>query len=345
MLQTRVAPAAAHARAGDAAHRGHRRRRRRKLLTDLTWTESLPARRAALADRPGAVLERRHQPAGAAADPPLAQPRVRAQRRPRAAGRCSRSSAALDGRQRRLRVVAVRPPGRDARPRLRRSASGSSPRSCCRAVAACDEALTCAPEGAVRARRRVRHLRRHGAAAARQRLHRACYVCAITLGIRRPDIRGYFEQRAEDIVEIVKLGIFVVFGVAADLRRAVRRRLGGGRDRGRHAARRAAGRGVHSRWPGTRPDTATTRRSWPGSGPKGVATMTFSLLVLSERSPTASGSSTSRRSSVFVLDHRPRADRHAGRELDRAPHRGARARFAAARGRAVAGPGVLTAAP
>ena len=38
------------------------------------------------------------------------------------------------------------------------------------------------------------------------------FVCAITLGIRRPDIRASFEQRAEDIVEIVKLVIFVVFG-------------------------------------------------------------------------------------------------------------------------------------
>jgi len=40
----------------------------------------------------------------------------------------------------------------------------------------------------------------------------AVYVCAITLGIRRPDIRGYVGTRADDIVEIVKLGIFVVFG-------------------------------------------------------------------------------------------------------------------------------------
>ena len=34
-------------------------------LTDLSWTESLPARRAALADRPRALLERGHQPARA----------------------------------------------------------------------------------------------------------------------------------------------------------------------------------------------------------------------------------------------------------------------------------------
>src|ERR671920_2523845 len=40
----------------------------------------------------------------------------------------------------------------------------------------------------------------------------AVYVCAITLGIRRPDIRGYVAARADDIVEVVKLGIFVVFG-------------------------------------------------------------------------------------------------------------------------------------
>src|SRR4051794_27293090 len=40
----------------------------------------------------------------------------------------------------------------------------------------------------------------------------AVFVCAITLGIRRPDIRRIFEARADDLVEIVKLGIFVVFG-------------------------------------------------------------------------------------------------------------------------------------
>src|SRR4051794_32004247 len=38
------------------------------------------------------------------------------------------------------------------------------------------------------------------------------FVCAIVLGIRRPDLRYYFAQRAEEIVEIVKLGVFVLFG-------------------------------------------------------------------------------------------------------------------------------------
>ncbi len=40
----------------------------------------------------------------------------------------------------------------------------------------------------------------------------AVFVAAIVLGIRRPDLRKHFEQRADEIVEIVKLGIFLVFG-------------------------------------------------------------------------------------------------------------------------------------
>src|SRR5206468_11027002 len=45
----------------------------------------------------------------------------------------------------------------------------------------------------------------------------AVYVCAIVLGIRRPDLRRYVELRADDIIEIVKLGIFVVFGALLTL--------------------------------------------------------------------------------------------------------------------------------
>ena len=65
---------------------------------------------------------------------------------------------------------------------------------------------------ALRARRRVRRLRRHGRAAPRQRLHRRVRR-AITLGIRRPDMRQDVRARAPtDLVEVVKLAIFVVFG-------------------------------------------------------------------------------------------------------------------------------------
>jgi NhaP-type Na+/H+ or K+/H+ antiporter len=40
----------------------------------------------------------------------------------------------------------------------------------------------------------------------------AVFVAAIVLGILRPDIRECFERRAEDVIELVKLGIFVLFG-------------------------------------------------------------------------------------------------------------------------------------
>jgi sodium/hydrogen antiporter len=113
----------------------------------------------------------------------------------------------------------------------------------------------------------------------------AVFTCAIVLGIRRPDIRECFQQRSEDMIEVVKLVIFVVFGslltldglfgdgwaavaiVAVTL----------------FVARPVA---VFAALAGTRLDTATKGfMAW--FGPKGVATMTFSLFVLSK--PIASG--------------------------------------------------------
>src|SRR3954468_5651637 len=107
----------------------------------------------------------------------------------------------------------------------------------------------------------------------------AVYTCAITLGIRRADIRLYFEQRADDIVEIVKLGVFVVFGSLLT--------FGGLFGDGWAAvaivittlllARPIA---VFVALAGTGTSRAATAfMAW--FGPKGVATMTFSLLVLS----------------------------------------------------------------
>ena len=111
----------------------------------------------------------------------------------------------------------------------------------------------------------------------------AVFVCAITLGIRRPDIRVYFEQRSADIVEIVKLGIFVVFGslLTTDVLFAD----------GWAAVAIVAGTLLLARtiavWialAGTGTDTHTKAfMAW--FGPKGVATMTFSLLVLGEAIP------------------------------------------------------------
>jgi NhaP-type Na+/H+ or K+/H+ antiporter len=108
----------------------------------------------------------------------------------------------------------------------------------------------------------------------------ACFVCAITLGIRRPDIRAAFETRSEDVIEIVKLGIFVVFGSLLT--------FGGLFEDGVAAVAIVAFTLLAARplavfvsLAGTRTDAAT--RAFMGwFGPKGVATMTFSLLVLSE---------------------------------------------------------------
>jgi NhaP-type Na+/H+ or K+/H+ antiporter len=38
------------------------------------------------------------------------------------------------------------------------------------------------------------------------------FICAIALGIMRPDLRESFENRSEELIEIVKLGIFAVCG-------------------------------------------------------------------------------------------------------------------------------------
>jgi NhaP-type Na+/H+ or K+/H+ antiporter len=40
----------------------------------------------------------------------------------------------------------------------------------------------------------------------------AAFVGAIVLGILRPDIRESFENRSGELIEVVKLGVFVVFG-------------------------------------------------------------------------------------------------------------------------------------
>jgi sodium/hydrogen antiporter len=106
----------------------------------------------------------------------------------------------------------------------------------------------------------------------------AVYVGAIVLGIRRADVRGAFEARSEDIVEILKLGVFAVFGSLLTLRALF--------DDGAAAvaivvvtllvARPVA---VWLSLIGTGFD-APSKWFMAWFGPKGIATMTFSLLVL-----------------------------------------------------------------
>jgi sodium/hydrogen antiporter len=108
----------------------------------------------------------------------------------------------------------------------------------------------------------------------------AVYVAAIVLGIRRPDIRRHFEQQAVGLVEIVKLGVFVVFGAVLTLDGL----FGSGWAAvGVAAVTLLVARpvAVFVALAGTDTD-APTRAFMSWFGPKGVATMTFSLLVLSQ---------------------------------------------------------------
>ncbi|HEX3909923.1 MAG TPA: cation:proton antiporter [Solirubrobacteraceae bacterium] len=106
----------------------------------------------------------------------------------------------------------------------------------------------------------------------------AVFVAAIVLGIRRPDARAHFERNAEEIVEIMKLGIFFVFGSLLTLHAFTRE--------GWAAVALVAIVFLVARpvavWlslAGTRTDTAT-RLFMGWFGPKGVASMTFALIVL-----------------------------------------------------------------
>jgi NhaP-type Na+/H+ or K+/H+ antiporter len=107
----------------------------------------------------------------------------------------------------------------------------------------------------------------------------AVFVAAIVLGILRPDLGACFEQRAEDIIEIVKLGIFVVFGALLTFHGL----FGDGVAAVAIAAFTllvARPVAVFAALTGTGTD-AGTRAFMSWFGPKGVATMTFSLFVLS----------------------------------------------------------------
>ncbi len=106
----------------------------------------------------------------------------------------------------------------------------------------------------------------------------AVYVGAITLGIRRPDLRTYFEQQSENLIEIVKIGVFLVFGSLLTLHGLFGR---GWSTIGIVAVTLLIARpiAVFIALVRTRTDFGTRAFiSW--FGPKGVATITFSLLVL-----------------------------------------------------------------
>jgi sodium/hydrogen antiporter len=106
----------------------------------------------------------------------------------------------------------------------------------------------------------------------------SAFVCAIVVAVRRPDLRVSFEGRSELLIQLVKLGVFFVFGTLLT--------LGGLFTDGAaavalvvwllFAARPVA---VFASLVRTRTDVAE-RAFMAWFGPKGVATMTFALLVL-----------------------------------------------------------------
>lgn len=106
----------------------------------------------------------------------------------------------------------------------------------------------------------------------------AVFVCAIALGIMRPDLRDCFESHSEELIEIVKLGIFVVFGSLLTLPHLL--------TDGWAAVAIVAATLLVARPLSIFVSLIGVRLSVPAKafigwvGPKGVATMTFSLLIL-----------------------------------------------------------------
>ncbi len=109
----------------------------------------------------------------------------------------------------------------------------------------------------------------------------AVYVAAITLGIRRPDLGAHFARQLPDLVELVKLGVFAVFGSLLTIHGLF---SDGWAAVGVLAVALFVARpvGVFAALLRTPTDLAT-RSFMAWFGPKGVATMTFSLLVLNDR--------------------------------------------------------------
>jgi sodium/hydrogen antiporter len=163
----------------------------------------------------------------------------------------------------------------------------------------------------------------------------AVFVAAIVLGTRRPDVREHFARNAEVLVEIVKLALFTVFGALLALGDLF---AGGwaavGVVAGTFLLARPIAIGIALA--GTRLSAAAKAFiAW--FGPKGVATMTFSLLVLSR--PIAAGQQIFDVAALAVfasiilhgLTDTPGANWIAGRAAERATDGGSRQQPASTR--------------
>jgi NhaP-type Na+/H+ or K+/H+ antiporter len=120
----------------------------------------------------------------------------------------------------------------------------------------------------------------------------AVFTAAIAFGIWRPDIAGAFEAQSEDIIELVKLGVFLVFGAILTLDGLFGDGLAAV---GIVACALLVARpvAVFVALSGTRQVDAAEKAFMAWFGPKGVATMTFALFVL--------GSGLAEREQVFNI--------------------------------------------
>jgi NhaP-type Na+/H+ or K+/H+ antiporter len=114
----------------------------------------------------------------------------------------------------------------------------------------------------------------------------AVFASAIAFGIWRPDIAECFESQSEDVVELVKVGVFLVFGAILT--------LDGLFDDGAAALAIAVFTLVAARpiavfvaLAGSRDVGFAEKAFMAWFGPKGVATMAFALFVLGSEVPEA----------------------------------------------------------
>ena len=125
------------------------------------------------------------------------------------------------------------------------------------------------------------------------------FVAAITLGILRPDVSECFEARSEDVIEVVKLGVFLVFGAIFTFDTLFQD--------GWIAPAIAAFTLLVARpvsifvaLLGTTKVNTAGKAFMAWFGPKGVATMTFALFVLGSGGPSGESIAAIAALTVFV---------------------------------------------
>ena len=205
----RVAPAAAQARARDADHRGRSSRwppscsptcrGREAFLVGALLSPTDPVLSSSVVNNPRVPRVIRHSlNLESGLNDGLALPAVLALRR------------GAGGRQR-LRVVEVRAAGREPRRRLRRRHRATSRRASCRAAATSSASMPAHQRALYALGVAFLTYGAHDAAPARQRRHRGLRVRDRARASAARTSRRT-SRCPSDIIEIVKLGVFVVFG-------------------------------------------------------------------------------------------------------------------------------------